>query len=422
MAICVVIVKNLYHNNINIMIKSFFYNILQRRHFWRFVTFNEIAELYASRTIRVVAMNIVSGFTSVYLYESGYSLSFIMIIWLGYYLLKVPLSFLSGYFVAQFGPKHGVLVSNLLYVPSMAALGLMPVIGITSIIMWGVFMAISASIYQLSYMVDFSKIKNVEHAGKELAFMNILEKISIGLSPIIGGFIALRFGLQTVIWLAAILFVFSALPLFRFIEPVRTHQRIKFSGFPWRATMSSIIAHTGIGFDFVTTGTVWNLFIVIVIFPGYGWDIYVKLGFLSSVTIITAIAASYAYGKLIDNRKGGNLLKISVVANALVHLSRPFVNNPGAIVGTNIANEAATTGYNMAFMRGVFDSADLSGHRILYLCISDSIANLGAAIACVVLLLCNISFGDTNSLKIFFFFAAGFVLLIGIARFDIYRK
>jgi len=356
------------------------------------------------------------------MYEAGYSLAFIMIFWLCFYLIKVPLSFLSGYFIANFGPKHGILASDLLYVPSMAALGLMPVIGVASIVLWGVFMSISASIYKLSYMVDFSKIKNVEHAGKELAFMNILEKISIGVSPIIGGFIALHYGLQTVIWLAAVLFIISALPLFRFIEPTRTHQKIKFSGFPWRATFSSIAAQTGVGFDIVTTGTVWNLFIVIAIFPGYGWDIYVKLGFLSSVTILTSIASSYAYGKLIDNRKGGNLLKLSVVVNALVHASRPFVNNSGAIVGTNIANEIATTGYNMAFMRGVFDSADLSGHRILYLCISEAVFSLGAVVACAILLLCSFLLGDIDGLKVFFFVSAGFVLFIGIARFDIYRK
>ena len=404
------------------MIKSLFYKLLERRHFWRFASFNEIAELYTSRTIRVIAMNIVSGFTSVYLYEAGYSLSFIMIFWLCFYLFKIPFSFFSVYFVARFGPKHGILVSNLLYVPSMIALGLMPSLGLTSIIIWGVFMAMSSSIYHLCYMVDFSKVKNVEHAGKEIAFMNILEKVAIGLSPIIGGLIALWFGLQIVIWVAALLFAISVMPLLESIEPVRTHQQIDFSGFPWRTTISSIIAQSGVGFDYITTGVVWNLFIVIAIFPGAGWDIYVKLGVLSSVTILAAITASYAYGNLIDRRQGGSLLKISVMANALVHAFRPFVATPAIIVGANIANEVATMGYSMAFMRGVFDTADLSGHRILYLCISDIMSDFGAAIACAVLLLCAVFLGDIEGLKIFFFFAAGFVLLIGTARFRLYRK
>ncbi|MEI6054357.1 MAG: MFS transporter [Candidatus Saccharibacteria bacterium] len=404
------------------MFKSFLYRILERRHFWRYASFSEIAELYMSRTIRVIAMSIVSGFTSVYMYSNGYSLTFIMILFLGYYLLKVPLSIFSGKFITKHGPKHGILISNLLYAPAMVALGFIPIIGTISIIIWAFFMAISASLYHISYMVDFSKVKNVEHAGKELAFMNILEKVAIGLSPLIGGVIALYFGLQMVIWLSAGLFIISALPLFKSAEPTNLHQKIKWSGFPWLATIRSIIANTGVGFDYVTTGIAWHLFIVIVIFPKSGWEIYVKLGALSSVTILAAVVASYVYGKLIDNSKGGSLLKISVVANALVHVLRPFANTPAAIVGTNIANETATMGYNMAFMRGLFDTADLSGHRILYLCICDAVANLGAALACLILAILTFSIGEVSGLNVFFFIAAGFVLLIGSAKFNIYHK
>jgi hypothetical protein len=252
--------------------------------------------------------------------------------------------------------------------------------------------------------------------------MNILERVAMGISPIIGGVIALWFGLQVVVWSAAILFVFSALPLLHSIEPTRTHQKIAFLGYPWRLTYRSIIAQSGVGFDYLATGVVWNLFIVIVVFPTAGWDVYVKLGILSSVTILTAVAASYIYGKIIDNSKGYNLLKVSVVINALVHASRPFVNTPAMIVGTNIANEAATMGYHMSFMRGLFDTADLSGFRILYLCLIDIAANLGAAIACLALFICITILGNFEGLRLFFFIAAVYVLIIGTPRFNIYSK
>jgi len=271
-------------------------------------------------------------------------------------------------------------------------------------------------------LVDFSKVKNVEHAGKEIAFMNIFENIAFGISPIIGGLIALWFGLQSVMWIAAFLFIFSALPLIWSVKLTDNHQKIKFVGFPWKATISSIIAQVGVGFDYVAIDLVWSLFIVIVIFPRVGWEIYVKLGVLSSVTILATIIVSYIYGKLIDNKKGGDLLKISVVANAAVHIVRPFVNSAMLIVGTNIANQTAAVGYGMSFTRGVFDTADLSGNRILYLCVSGAVASLGSAVACLILLLGSMFLGDINGLKIFFIAAAAFVLLIGTARFNIYRK
>jgi MFS family permease len=404
------------------MIQSIFHRLLERRHFWRYASFDEIAELYMSRTIRVIAMNIVAGFTSVYLYEAGYSLQFIMGFWFLYYILCAIIAFFAGFFVARFGPKHGILVSNLLYVPALMALGFMPVFGVVSIVIWGVFMAVSATVSRVSYMTDFSKVKNVEHAGKEIAYMNILEKVAIGVSPLIGGVIALWFGLQIVIWVAAVLFALAAVPMFRTIEPVKTRQKISFSGFPWKNTYRCIIAQGGIGFDVITTGVVWSMFIVIVVFPGAGWDIYVKLGALSSVTIIADITASYAYGKLIDNSRGSSLLRFSVIANSLVHVFRPFVSTPAVIVGTNIANEASTTGYNMAFLRGVFDTADFSGSRILYLSLNDIVLYVGAAIACAVVFILSILMGDIVGMKAYFFVAAGAVLIIGTAHFRLYRK
>ncbi|MDK2899001.1 MAG: hypothetical protein PWQ10_188 [Patescibacteria group bacterium] len=404
------------------MIKSFIYKILEKRHFWRYATFGEIAELYALRTIRVIAMNIVSGFTSVYLYEAGYSIMFIIFFWLCFYVVRMPLSFVSSYIVTIIGPRRGILISNLLYVPSMISLGLLPIIGTWSILLWGFFMSISASIYQICYMVDFSRVKNVKNAGKELAFINIIEKVAIGISPIIGGVIALWFGLPVVIWITAGLFILSSLPIFWLIEPMPTRQKISFRGFPWKTNVCNIIAQLGVGFDVVTTGVIWSLFIVIAVFPGHGWDIYVKLGILSSVTILTAIIVSYAYGKLIDNSKGKQLLITSVLANSLVHLSRPFASTASFIVGVNITNEISTTGYDMACLRGVFDAADTSGHRVAYLCFIDIMSNLGAAIACAILLLCIFVLDDINGFKLFFIMASIFVLIIGVARFNIYHE
>jgi MFS family permease len=404
------------------MLKNILYRILEKRHFWRYSSFSEIAELYASRTLRIIAINLASGFASVYLYEIGYSLISIVLFWAGFYLLKVPLAFVSSKIAARYGPKHGILISNLLSIPAMVALGLAPVLGPASIAVWGLFASVSASLYQLCYLIDFSKIKNVEHAGKELAFMNILEKIAVGISPIIGGLIALYFGPSVVMWAAAVFFLIATLPLLATIETVRIRQKIVFQGFPWRMAYRSMISQVGLGFDVITTSTAWSLFIAIVIFPHAGNEVYVTLGTLSSVTIIAAVLASYAYGKLIDRSQGGSLLRISVIANALVHVSRPFVASPATIVGTNITNEVATMGYTMAYMRGLFDTADMSGHRIVYLSLTESIANFGAAIACGVLVLTISLFGDQDGLRAFFFVAAAVVLLIGSSHFRIYRR
>ncbi len=404
------------------MFKRTIYKLLEKRHFWRYVSFSEVAELYTSRTLRIIGLNIASGFASVYLYQTGYSLKVIMLFWICYYISNAVMNYVSAYIIAYFGPKHGTLFSNLIYIPAMVALGLVPNYGLSAIIIWGVLASLSSALYGLSYLVEFSKVKSIDHAGQEIGFMNILEKISIGMSPVVGGAVALLLGAQAVMMVGAIIFALSAIPLFRTVEQTRVRQHVKFRDLSYRTFHRSLTSQLGVGVDIVATGIVWSLFIAAVVFPHLSNEIYVSLGALSSVTILAAIGVSYAYGRLIDRHRGGDLLRITVVVNALVHASRPFANGVASVVGTNVTNEIATTGITMSYMRGMFDTADLSGNRIVYLSVSQVFSSIGAIIACTILFMCLNIFGDAQGLRTFFFIAAICVLLTGTAHFHLYRK
>lgn len=404
------------------MMKLFLYRIFQRRHFWRDATFSQVADLYASRTLREAAIYIGAGFTSVYLYKADYSIVFIMSFWALIYLGKALITPIAGLLVARIGTAHGTLISNLLYIPAMLAIGSMIDLGLFAIVIFAVCMGVSGTLYGVCYLVEFSRVKNPVHAGKEIGFMNILERATIAISPVIGGIIALYFGVQVTMWVASVLFVLSAIPLLKSTSQSEKRQSIIIRGFPWRMVYNSLIARSCEGFDVVATTIVWGLFIATIIFPAAGNDIYVIIGVLSSVMIGVAIIISIVYGKIIDKNKGGNLLKIGVVLNSLVHLFRIFVTTPANAVGVNIANEAATTAQNMAFLRGMFDTADISGHRIMYLVGIEFMNSIGAMIASIAMVICAISFNEINSFRVFFAIAAFVILGIGTARFPMYRK
>lgn len=372
--------------------------------------------------MRTFALRIVTTFTSIYLYQEGYSLVFIAFFWAAFYLLKVPLSWPSAKLIARYGPKHGTLISNLVPAFSMALLPLIPIYGLGALIPWGILQAFSSGLNDLSYLVDFSKIKNSQHAGKELGYMNIFEKIAAGVSPVVGGFLAFFFGPEAIMILSALLFMLAAAPLFKTGEPTHTHQKLEFRGFPWRTAWRSLVAETAVGYDVFVSATAWTLFMVVIVFAGNGDEIYAKVGVLTSVTLVAALVASYSFGKLIDHRRGKELLKVAVVANAITHFFRPFVGSPIGVVASNLANETATTGYGMAFTRGMFDTADRSGHRIVYLFFIEMVVNFGAALGGVLLGILFLLVGDEWGLKSFFFISAFVVLIIGTPRFMLYHK
>lgn len=405
------------------MLKNIIHQVLIRRHFWRHATFSEIAELYASRVLRMLALNIASSFMSIFLYQHGFSIPFIALFWAIFFGFKSLIAIPAAAVAARIGAKHGILISNLMYIPSMIAFAFVPEYGIWLLVIVVIFQGASSALYSISYSIDFSKVKNATHAGKEIAYMNIVEKVTTGLSPLIGGLIAFLLGPQVVLAIAAVLFAIAAVPLLQTGEQELPRQKLDFKGFPWHLVRPNIIPQIAIGIDAFTSGIVWTLFTaVFIIGVSATNEVYALNGALLSVVLFAALGASYAYGRLIDRKRGGDLLRIASIGNALTHVMRAFTTTPIAIAGLNVANEAATTGYTMAYTRGVFDNADLSGKRTTYLGIIEVLSNFGAALGSVVLFFLIGPLGDHRAIQVFFFIAAAIVLLIATARFPLYRK
>lgn len=407
---------------INKVINSF----LKRRHFWRYATFSEVAELYASRLLRIFALHMISLFIAVYLYNQGYSLVFIFGYLTCYYLLKVPLSFLAGWMVAWRGPKRTILVANILYIPALIIFSQVPEAGAAHalfvIAVFGAFQATSATLYDYAHLVSFSKVKSVKHVGKELSYMHVIEKIASVASPIVGGVIAVTFGATTVMVIASFLFAIAAVPLLRTGEPTKTRQKIRWSGFPWRMVRRSIVAETGIGFDVITTSVVWSLFLASVVFATQEDRIYIVIGFLSAIGMVMALVSALIYGRIIDRKSGGVLLKYGVIGKSLTHIMRPLVGDGIGAASVNSVAEVSSTAYGMSFARGLFDVADYSGFRFTYLLLIEIAVNIGASFACFVAMLSMLAFEEKYAFMLFFAVASIYTLLIATARFASYKR
>lgn len=407
--------------------KKFMFNkiieiFLKKRHFWRYATFTEISELYTSRTLRIIAMNMSAGFTSIYLFQFGYSIANIFLLWSLYYLLRIVLMPLSAQFVAYFGPKHGIFISNLLYIPALVALASMPKIGFMATIIWGIFTAMSVCLYVVCYYTDFSKVKNVDHAGKEIGYMAIFEKLALAVSPIIGGFLAIIFNPQAVMWISAIVIALAALPLLSSAEPTRTHQKLDFKGFPWKLSLGSYRTEIGAGFDTMASNQVWSVYLASVVFASAGVSIYLDVGSLAAFTILVGLAVSYIYGRIVDTKKGGKLLFYSVMLNSLTHGLRPFVNTPASAIGINMINETATTGVSLSRLRGLFDIADSSGHRILFFTGLEIMLSIGAGLAALTLYFLLSIFPVITGFAFFYVVTAVVVLIMATYKFPVYQR
>jgi len=397
------------------MLRAAIIRLFRGRHYWRNVSFDEIAELYTSRLITIFAINTVNLFAAIYLYKLGYSFVFIALFYALFFAVRALSAPLAAKYVAYYGPKHGVLVSNLLRIPSLIAFAWLPVSGdysLLSIALFGLFQQLSVGLYDISYLVDFSKVRHSEHSGKEIGVMQQMEKVARILSPLVGGLVASLWSPEATIVIASALFLVAAMPLFKTVEPTQLRGRIKMSGFPWRLAWRSFLSESAVGFDSIISGMVWTLFIAVTVFATFGNGVYASLGGLASLGTFASIVAVWVFGRIIDKHHGDVLLVLGTVTNTVMHLVRPFTSSVTGVMGVNIANESATSAYAMPFTRVMFDIADSSGFRIAYMMMIEIMVCSGTVLACLLFAACVSLWGNVMGCTVLFFIASIYELLI----------
>jgi len=356
------------------MVKKIIKKLLEPRHFWRHVDFDELSELYASEFMRSLSISVIGIFVPIYLYYLGYSLQSIFamqVIWAG---SRPIFAYISAKTIALIGPKHTIALgatSQILY--------LLVLISLESVhwplAVLGILGSLSYALFGIALQVDFSKVKHSEHGGKELSFITICERIGSSLGPLVGGLVASFINPQATIFIAILIMLASLVPLFQTKEPMRVKQKIVIRGFPWRRHKNDFLSAPFFGIENVVSIVVWPLFAALTIFTT---NTYASVGLLVSISTAAALIAIYVIGQLIDKHKGLLLLNASASANAIVHIFRMFVTTPAQAIFISFINEPMTASYRMPYTKGLYDAADsVPGYRIVYLTLFDLIRMAG---------------------------------------------
>lgn len=387
------------------MLKKIINQFLYRRHYWRHVSFGEIAELYVSRTLTIFAINVAGVLVPVFLYKIGYSIVTIGCIYMLIFTLRFMLTSVNMKLIARFGPKHMIFWAGVLRIPALVSLLFVEQYGVSMIALYIAFMAIGPAIYEIAYNIDFSKVKHNDHAGKELGVMQILEKGAKALSPFVGGVLATLFSPQVTIGLAAILFVLAGIPLFHTAEPIKVKKAFTLRRPVRRIELDGLLARLAMSYGWLASAILWTLFMTLYVFDTQSNNIYAIIGGLASFSVLISVIAAWVFGKTVDKNGGRSLLRSSVVMTSMTHMAKPFITTPIGVVLVNTINETSTTGYIIAGTRAMFASADESGDRLFYYAMVEIGASLGAALGAAMFILAVFLVGEKAGMMSFFVIA-----------------
>jgi len=396
------------------MIRNLLSRILAPRHPWRRLSFTELSEMYLSTFLRVLAMGMIGIFLPIYLYQNGYSLTVILAYYTLFYVFGLPLDYFVARLVAHFGPKH--IMRNSFLAQGIFSLMVINIHHLPLPIPMIAFVAsLASTMYFIPYNTSFSKVKHSEHSGKEVSFMHIIERVGGVIGPIVGGAIA-TFAMPTLAFGVAAVAMFTAsIVLMMSPEPVRTKQQLKFKGLKMKQHWRDYIAVGALCGENAISILMWPVFLSIVVFQS---SPYLKLGFVSSASVLIAIIVALPLGRLLDRQKGKAMIRYGTFVNALVSVMRIGVSNLFGSLLVAVVNEPNTLVYRIAFIKGYYDNADdYPGYRIAYLAANEMVADCFRAFSFAFLMILSLFLTPYAVCSIAFLLAAAYSFLIRLERF-----
>lgn len=392
------------------MVEKIVKKVLQHRHFWRDVGFDELSELYASMLMRTLALSLIGLFVPIYLYLQGYSVRSVFLYFLLLYAVRVVLDVMAAFVVARIGPKHTIGLSTVMSIVHLVMLLTikelswpLPVLALVN--------AAAASLFFIAFHTDFSKIKHSKHGGKEIGYMIMIEKLGGILGPLVGGALATFFDARYTIIVAIAVLLGSLIPLLLTNEVVQVHQHITFKGFVYKNHIRQLVSYSCNNTENIICILLWNFYLALVVFQT---GTYAKIGAITAVATASSFLFAHYIGKRVDQKHGKKLLNFGVLANALIHVARIFVTTPLAALGINAVNEPVTMSYRMPYAKNYYDMADtLPGYRIVFIAVNEATSAFTRALLWLFLFTASFHMQAVSAIKIAFIIAA--ILSLGIA-------
>lgn len=401
------------------MLQKFMNIFVRKRHFWRDVTFGELAEIYTSMSLRSFGFSIIGVFVPVYLYKEGVSLHDLFLFFTVFFLIRIFLSYPVAQIVARIGPKHTIALSTVVFIMFLLQLLSYGWLGWPLILLSFMF-TLSMSMFFMGYNTDFSKIQHSEHGGKELGWLFIFERVGGALGPLIGGLAAGIFFPEITIILSLLVLLGSLIPLFLTNEPVKIHQHLKFKGFPHKDFRRDYLALTSFNIVNASYNIVWPLLVAVFIFTD---GTYQKLGILVAASMLISVFTAFMFGKFIDNKKGSSLLNYGVGLNFVLQLSKALVTTSGGAIAVTALGEPANISIRMPLVKAYFEAASsVEGYRIVYLMWGEFWGAFGKFITFFGMFIASYHFDSISVMRGSFVFFALIGLAMSLQRFPALKK
>ncbi len=347
-----------------------------KHHLFR-MRFTELNEIYWFMAIRSFALSLITIFIPIYLYKINFGISNIFLYYLFLYMFEFIFEFFSSKYIKHNGPKHSMILS----LPFMI-FHLWQLFSIEKY-HWAPWMlAIAASIslafFWEAYHYDFSRSKHTAKATKEIGKLFITLSIIGATAPLVGGFLASYFGINSLLLIVIILLFFASLILLKTKDKNFRKGKLVLSKVNLKSIKKHLIAYSGLGWETVAGMQIWPLFLFLII------SSYSKIGIITSATLIITVFVTYWVSHRADKGKRTDYIKTGSIASAIIGIFQVFVETITQAFAVNMGRSFARSVSQSPFDSEYYLHADEES-RSEYIYIMESTVDFSRFIFYVIL-------------------------------------
>ena len=370
-----------------------------------------IVYLYLNRLLIQIGSGIVGAFGVIFFFEKfNNSITDVLLLFMALYIVFTAITHFGAKFLSLIGMKKMMILSVFFLTASVIARFLWEGNPYLYLILFFIFGTLYKMFYWVPYHVEFAAFTNKEKRGRQMAILSNISDLILAVLPIIGGFVLATKGYDTLFLISAILIFISIFPLFYIRE---TKERYTWGIFKIikellrKDNRPLVLGNISNGIQDAVGTVVWPVFIFIILQGDY-----LKVGIISSLTVVVLILLRFAVGAAVDKLGRKKVLKFGSIFATTGWIAKIFIESGTGIFLADTYHNFGKVVHKTSFDVTVYDGAADNGHFIdEYTVLKEISLNLGKGLMLGFSILLITNFG----IRATFIIAAVATLIMGVA-------
>ena len=365
----------------------------------------QMREMYAFLSIFNFAASLVGIFVPVFLWQQGFSLSVIALLYALHYVSYAIAMPLGGRFAARFGLERSLALSTPIFVAVFLTIAAVPSV---PNLVWVSFLLLTAHkiFYWPAHHAIFASNMAKNNRGTELSWVRFVSYSTGIIGPLIGGAVALALGFPALFIIAAVILSLSSIPILRTREHFQVAE-LDYSHF-WREIRAP-------GNERMITGMIgWGEDLVFLVF----WPIFMfmilgnpqTLGIVIAISSLAMSVWAFVIGEMTDRHTPRTVLRLAAPVFALSYVVRFWVTTGGGVLMADIFNRLASASTSIPFLSRLY-TLGVRRNPLVYVLAAEIVLAITKAVFALLLAYVFWQFPLAVAFKLTFAIAAVLALL-----------